>query len=225
MLSQNVLHFDVDSKRKLLTAAVLGNGIKRRKLWDINRKPEWWPADVPFRSPNAQPKCSVMELDKVLEKCNAHFVERFGPEPLEVDQHGMGVDREVDEEADRAIEQHSEQYGENAIDPEEYTWNTAERELFLEGIGDVTSPALLKKLLKVLPDHCPYPFTSSVGRKDIKFWDLGMRSNRLLLDRKTAVPTIHSQDTFICETARLAFSKRERARTLAWQVQVDAATM
>ncbi|XP_065062810.1 uncharacterized protein LOC135689496 [Rhopilema esculentum] len=197
MLSQNVLHFDIDSKRKLLTAAVLGNGIKRRKLWDINRKPEWWPADVPFRSPNAQPKCSVMELDKVLEKCNAHFVERFGPGPLEVCQHGMGVDREVDEEADRAIEQHSEQYGENAIDPEvgndqnaceeltdldlmrieidrdiykEYTWNTAESELFLEGIGDVTSPALLKELLKVLPDHCPYPFTSSVGRKDIEFW-------------------------------------------------------
>ena len=59
-----------------------------------------------------------MELDKVLGKCNAHIVERFGPGPLEVDQHGMGVDREFDEDADRAIEQHSEQYGENAIDPE-----------------------------------------------------------------------------------------------------------
>eukprot|EP00794_Sanderia_malayensis_P001532 gene1532-1695_t len=66
--NENVLEMNVDSKRKFVTATVLGNSTKKRKLWREEFCPTWWPSEVTFHSPSQAPKFTVEQLDVVLER-------------------------------------------------------------------------------------------------------------------------------------------------------------
>eukprot|EP00795_Rhopilema_esculentum_P010075 gene10075-18724_t len=37
------------------------------------RQKDWWPENLPFRSPNAAPKFDVRELDDILESCSRYI--------------------------------------------------------------------------------------------------------------------------------------------------------
>ena len=86
-------------------------GIKRRHLWDVSRKPAWWPADTPFRSPNAQPKFNVFDLDRILESCCVYVAARFGSRQVVNEQEGEEEDEEGMDCSDGTGE--SRQAGEN----------------------------------------------------------------------------------------------------------------
>eukprot|EP00795_Rhopilema_esculentum_P016119 gene16119-7475_t len=73
-LKEDIQSFQVDSKRKLIGAAVLGKDLKKRKMWREEYRPKnWWPENLPFRSPNAAPKFDVRELDDIPESCSRYI--------------------------------------------------------------------------------------------------------------------------------------------------------
>eukprot|EP00794_Sanderia_malayensis_P006491 gene6491-7235_t len=84
--NENVLEMNVDSKRKIVTATVLGNSTKKRKLWREEFCPTWWPSEVPFCSPSQAPKFTVELLDVVLERFqnNADSITGQGEETGEI---------------------------------------------------------------------------------------------------------------------------------------------
>ncbi len=62
--------------------------------WHQSAKPEWWPDQIEFRSPNERkhgcPTMSVYEIDEVLSSC-AQFVEAVsGVRNVEVDESAKG---------------------------------------------------------------------------------------------------------------------------------------
>eukprot|EP00794_Sanderia_malayensis_P014717 gene14717-16247_t len=73
--------------------------LKRRNIWKKEKCPDWWPENIPFRSPNARPSLSVDSLDSILSSFKV-FIIAVGVNEVESDEMS---DSPRDEQVDNTI--------------------------------------------------------------------------------------------------------------------------
>eukprot|EP00794_Sanderia_malayensis_P014739 gene14739-16276_t len=94
--SNDVELFTLDYKRKIIGAIVHGNDLKKRNIWKKDKCPDWWPENIPFRSPNARPPLSVDNLDSILSSFKEFII-------------AVGVNVESDEMSDSPCDEQVDQ--------------------------------------------------------------------------------------------------------------------